>query len=98
MVKIEHRGHAIETEAIEAEFLQPVTHIGEQELQSLFLTVVEEFGVPKVVVAARARMQVLAVGAVKQVDAFANVFHRVGVHQIHDDQHTHAMRRVDEFF
>ena len=97
VVKIEHRGHAIKAETIEAELLQPIAHIGEQELQRFLLAVVEEFGIPKVVVAACARMEILAIRAIEQIDALADVFHRVGMNQVHDDQQAYTMRSINKF-
>ena len=67
------------------EVLQPIAHIGEQELQRFLLAIVEKFGVPKVVVTALATMQILEISSIEQVDALADILHRVGVHQVHDD-------------
>ena len=96
VVEIEHGSHAVEAEAIEAELLQPIAHIGEQELQRFLLAVVEEFGIPELVVAALAAVQVLKIGAIEEVDALANVFHRVGMYEVHDDQQTHTVRSINE--
>ena len=96
MVEVEHRSHAIEAEAVEVEILHPIAHIREQELQRLLLAVVEQFGVPKVVVAALACMKILEISAVKEVDALADVFHRVGMNEVHDDQQAHAVRCVNQ--
>ncbi len=48
---VEHGGDAIEAEAVEAEFLQPVADVGEEELFYLRAAVVEDFGVPLRVIA-----------------------------------------------
>ena len=41
VVVVEHRGHAVETEAVEFEFLKPVFAVRQQEVQHLVLAVVE---------------------------------------------------------
>ena len=54
---IEHRGDAVEPEAVEAVDVHPHAKVGQQETEHLPLGVVEQPGVPQVMVAAAARVE-----------------------------------------
>jgi hypothetical protein len=79
---IEHRGDAIEAEAVETELLQPVADVGEQELADLRPAVVEALRVPQRMIAAVAGVEILVAGAIEVVESLGDVFHRVGVHDV----------------
>ncbi len=92
---IKHRGDAIEAEAIEAELLQPVADVGEQELLHLLLAVIEAFRVPLRMIPFFPCMKILVAGAVEVVEPLGNVFHRVGVNHIEQHGDLHAMGGID---
>ena len=79
---IEHRGHAVETEAVEAELLEPVADVGQQELADFRPAVVEALGVPRRMVAAFALVEILVAGAVEVVEALGEVFDGVGMDDV----------------
>ena len=54
MIQIKHGGDTIKSEPVEVERFQPVLDAGQQEVNDLSFAVVEDFGVPGLVVAAAA--------------------------------------------
>ena len=95
---IEHRGDAIEAEAVEAELLQPVADVGEQELADLRAAVVEAFRIPRRVLAARAAVEILVAGAVEVVEALGEVLHGVRVDDVEQHGEAEAVGGIDEVF
>ena len=91
-----HRGDTVESEAVEAIFLQPILAVGEQEVDDLVLTVVEAETVPLVVEAARPGEEVLRRVAGQIAQPLVLVFDSVAVDQVHDDGKAHAVGVVDE--
>ena len=58
VVEVAHAGHAVEAEAVEAELLEPVFEVGEQETDGFGLAVVEAARIPHLVVPFLAVMRV----------------------------------------
>mmetsp|Transcript_56235 Transcript_56235/g.133544 ORF Transcript_56235/g.133544 Transcript_56235/m.133544 type:complete len:275 (+) Transcript_56235:703-1527(+) len=67
VVLVQHRGDAVETEAIELVLLEPPFEVRKEEAKHLPAAVVVDAGVPLRVVALRTLLEVEAVGAVKLV-------------------------------
>lgn len=93
---VEHRGHAVEPEAIRIVLLQPEPDIGEQEPQHLVLGVVEDAAVPLRVRAGLPAVEVLVLGAVPEVDALEHILGGVGVHEVDDHLDAPPMGLVDQ--
>ena len=74
--------------AIEAELLQPIADVGEQELAHLRFTIVEAFRIPQRMIPARSGMEVLVAGAVEVTESLGRVLHRVGVDHIQQHRTT----------
>ena len=98
VVAVEHRGDAVEAEAVEMELVEPIFDVREQEVLHFGFAVVEKFRVPVGLVARGARQRVVMVGAVEPVDSLVEVLHVVGVHQVHDDGQAQFVGAADEFF
>ena len=96
VVAVEHGRDAVEAVAVEVERVEPVAAVGEEEVQHLGLAVVEAARVPRGVPAARTVVEILVGRAVEEGESVALVPDGVGVHEVHDHQHPHAMRRVHE--
>ena len=90
------RGDAVEAEAVEAELLEPVADVGEQEAADLVAAVVEALRVPRRVLAALAGVEVLVAGAVEVVEALGEVLDGVGVDDVQQDGEAEAVGGVDE--
>ena len=97
-VVVEHAGDAVEAEAVEVEFVDPVAGVGEEKVEDFGFAVVEAAGVPGGVVAAFAGVEILIGGAVEAGEAFGFVFDGVGVNEVDDDGDAGFMRGVDELF
>ena len=95
-VVVEHAGDAVEAEAVEVEFVDPVAGVGEEEVEDFGFSVVEAAGVPGGVVAAFAGVEVLVGGAVEAGEAFGFVFDGVGVDEVDDDGDAGLVAGVDE--
>ena len=95
---VEHRGDAIEAEAVEAIFLQPEANIREQELPYLRARVVKAFRVPLRMVAFSARVEVLVAGAIEVVEPLRHIFHSVGVNDVEYHGDAHAVSGIDKVF
>ena len=97
-VVVEHAGDAVEAEAVEVEFVDPVAGVGEEEVEDFGFAVVEAAGVPGGVVAAFAGVEVLVGGSVEAGEAFGFVFNGVGVDEVDDDGDAGLVAGVDEVF
>ena len=95
---VEHAGDAIEAEAVEVEFVDPVAGVGEEKVEDFWFAVVEAAGVPGGVVAAVAGVKVLVGGAVEAGEAFVFVFDGVGMNEVDDDGDAGFVCGVDELF
>ena len=91
-----HRGHPVETEAVEAVFLQPELAVRQQKVQNLRLAVIETAAAPRRMFAARSGMEILIAAPVEMRKPVALVAHRMAVHEIHDDAKPHAVGGVDK--
>ena len=65
VILIDHRGDAVEAEAVEVVLLQPEFQVGQQEMQHLVLAVVEQLGCSTPDGCRGRRQEVLVVGAVE---------------------------------
>lgn len=97
-VVVEHAGDAVEAEAVEIEFVDPVAGVGEEEVEDFGFAVVEAAGVPGGVVAAFAGVEVLVGSSVEAGEAFGFVFDGVGVDEVDDDGDAGLVAGVDEVF
>jgi hypothetical protein len=79
MIEVEHGGDAIEAEAIELEFLDPVAAVREQEMEDGGLAVIEAAAVPCGVETARTVMEVEVRCAIEDREAFRFIADRVGM-------------------
>ena len=82
-------------------FVEPVFDVREQKMLHFFLAVVEEFRIPVGLITGFARQRVMVVGSVEFVDPFVEVFHVVGMHEVHDYGQTQFMcsaNQLLEFF
>ena len=77
--------------------VEPEAAVGEQEVQDLVFRVIEAARIPGLVVAARARVEILVVRAVEAVEPFHLVLDRVGMDEVHDHAEPRAVGRVDQF-
>ena len=98
VILIQHRGHAIETVAVEMIFLKPITHIRQQKLQSFGLSIVEKLGVPLRVFTVFTWLKILIFSAIEEIYTFTHVFHRMRMNQVHNHEQSHAMSGIHEFF
>ena len=48
--------------------------------------------------ALHARFKILIFSAIEEIDSFTNVFHRMRVHEVHDDKQSHAMSCIHQLF
>ncbi len=96
VVQVHHAGDPVEAEAVELVLLQVEAQVGQQEAEHLPVAVVEEPGVPHPVVPAGARVEVVAVAAVKHVDAVVAVGGGVAVDAVHQDVEAQLVGPVDE--
>ena len=85
VAEVNHRGNAVEAEAVEVVFVEPILAVGEQEMEHLGLSVVEAEAVPRGVLAASAVVEVLIARAVEASESLQFVLHGVGMHQVHDN-------------
>ena len=85
---VKHGGDAIEAEAVEAEVLEPVGEVGEEEVAGGGVAVVEEKRVPLLVFASGAAVEEVASLAVELADAFGEVLDGVGVDEVQDNRDT----------
>src|SRR5690606_36877060 len=98
VMKIHHRGDAVETEAVNMKLFYPILDIREQELQHFGFTVVEELRVPCAVVSPTSGVKILVVRTIKLIQALGDIFHSVRVHQVDDNGNAHIVGRVDQGF
>ena len=95
MIKVKHRGDAIEAETVEVKALEPILTIGEEEVEHLIFPVVKAHRVPRRVEHPLTAMEVLGVGAVKAGEPLLLVPRCMGVDDIHDDKQPEPVRLVD---
>ena len=96
---VQHRRHAVESEAVEFVFVDPVAQVGEQVSQHFPVVVLVQARVPQPVIASLALTEVRILGAlskIKSSDAVIDVARRVRVHDIEQHAHAQAVRLVDQ--
>ena len=96
MTVIEHRGDTVETESVEAELLQPILAVGEQEVDHIILAIVKAERIPCRMLAAAVAVEVLVVASVETSESLHFIFHGVTVDYIHDHGNTQLMGTVDK--
>ena len=93
---VEQGGHAVEAESVKVKLFQPVAQVGEEKSLNLNVAVVEALGIPTGVFAPFADVKVLPSRAVEIVESLANILDGVGVHHVHEDGETKAVRGVHQ--
>ena len=96
MVVIEHGCYAVEAETVEAEFVHPVSDVGQEELLDVHFSVVEQFGVPSRMPSGWPVHEIQFFFSVEFAEPFGTVFHCVRVDQVHNDGYTHSVCRIDQ--
>ena len=96
MAIVEHRGYAIEAESVEMVFFEPEFAVAQQEIEHAILAIVEAQRVPRRVFASTVAIEILVVGAIESTEPLGFIFHRVGMHNIHNHRHALCMGIVDE--
>ena len=94
---VQHGRDAVEAEAVEVEFFQPVAAVGQQEVQHLVLAVVEAQRVPCRVLMAVTGIEELVGVSCQIAKALDLVFHGMRVYNIHDDGNAHFVGCVNHF-
>ena len=93
---VEHRGDAVESEAVEVELLEPVLAVREQEVQYVVLTIVEAKRVPSRMLVTVAGIEEL-VGIASQIaQAFYFVLNCVTMNNIHNNANAQLMSLIDQ--
>ena len=92
---VKHRRDAVEPEAVEMEFLQPVLAIRQQEVKHVIFPIIETEAVPSRVFVTVALIEKLIRVASEISETFDFIFDGVAVNDVHDDAETHLMRCVD---
>ena len=85
VVVIEHGGDAVEAEAVEMEFVEPVLTVGQEEVYHLVLAIVEAEAVPLVVLTTVTRVEVLVRIATQVAESLDLILHSMRVNKVHDD-------------
>ena len=98
VVKVHHACHAVEPETVEFELFHIEPQIAEEEAKDLVVSVVEQSAVPKLVVPSRSTVEVEVISSVEHIKAVKDVLASVRVNDIEQDNYTHAVGCVDEFF
>ena len=93
---IEHRGHAVETEAIEVELFQPILAIGEEEVNDFVLAIVEAKAIPSGMLATAARIEELAGVTAEVAQTLYFILNGVALHEVHDNGNAHGVRLVNQ--
>ena len=96
VVIVQHRGDAVEAEAIELEDLQPVLTVGEEEVDDVVAPVVKAQRVPSGMITSRTFVEEERTGAVIVCQPFDFITHGMAVHEVHDDLETSCVGCVDE--
>ena len=96
MVIIEHRCHTVETEAVEAVFLEPELAVTQQEIEHGILAVVEAQRVPSRMLATAIAIEILIVTAVEAPQPLNLIFHGMRMHYVHDNGNATTVSIVDE--
>jgi multisubunit Na+/H+ antiporter MnhB subunit len=94
----EAAGSDVEPEAVEAERLQPIARVAQQEALHLRPRVVEAQRVPARMEPLRPAAEILLPRAVEVVESVVHVLHGVAVDEVHDHPQAHPVGRVDERF
>ena len=96
MVVVQHRGDAVEAEAVKLEDLQPILTVGEEEVHDVVASVVEAQRVPSGMIAARTFVEEERAGAVIACQPFDLIAYGMTVHKIHDDLEACSVSSIDE--
>ena len=96
VVVVQHRGDAVEAEAVELEDLQPILTVGEEEVHDVVASVVEAQRVPSGMIAARPFVEEERAGAVIACQPFDLIAYGMTVHEVHDDLETSCVSSIDE--
>src|ERR1700749_980244 len=84
VVEIEHRGHCVNTQAVNVALAQPEEGVGDEKVANLVASVVEDEGAP-VGVLAEARVCVLVERRAVEATQSPSVFREVRRNPVHDD-------------
>ena len=95
---IKHRRDAVEPEAVEVEFLEPIFAIRQQEMNHVIFSVIETEAVPSGVFVAVAFIEELIWVAGEITETFDFIFDGVTVNDVHDNAETHLVSGVDQLF
>jgi ABC-type microcin C transport system permease subunit YejE len=85
MMLVEHAGDAVEAEAVELKFIEPIAAIREQKVQDLVFSIIEESRIPGHMVATGPLVKVLVGGTVKSAETLDFVGYGMRVDQVHKD-------------
>ena len=95
---IQHRGHAIEAEAVKAVLLQPEFAVREQEVKHGILAIVKAQRVPCGMLTLVVAVEVQVASAVKTAQTLNLVLHGMRMDNVHDDRQASGMSIIDEMF
>ena len=96
MVVVQHRGDAVEAEAVELEDLQPILTVGEEEVDDVVAPVVEAQRVPSGMVTTRTFVEEERARAVIACQPFDLITYGMTVHKVHDDLKSSSVSSIDE--
>ena len=96
VVVVQHRGDAVEAEAVELEDLQPVLTVGEKEVNDVVAPIVEAQRVPSGMITTRTFVEEERARAVIACQPFDFITHGMAVHEVHNDLETSCVSCVDE--
>ena len=95
VVQVQHRGHRVDAQSVDVEFLAPVQGVGHQEVAHLGPTEVENVGAPIQLLAAVWVGMLVQRGAVEAAQR-PGVLGEVRRHPVHDHPDAGAVQTVDE--
>ena len=96
MVVVQHRGDAVEAEAVKFEDLQPILTVGEEEVDDIVAPIVEAQRVPSGMITTRTFVEEERARAVIACQPFDLIPHGMAVHEIHNDLDTRCVSCVNE--
>ena len=96
VVVIEHRGHAVETETVKVELVEPIFEIREQEVLHLGFRIIENHRIPIFLVACLASGRVVVVATVQFAQTLVEVLDIVSVNDVHNHSQSHRVSRANQ--
>ena len=96
MVVIEHRGYAIEAEAVKLILFEPELAVGEEEMKHTVLSIVEAERIPSRMFATLVAIEIEVVGTVKTAETLHFILHGMRMHDIHYHGNPHLMRFINQ--